>query len=229
MSDALLIATAVYKAYSLGKRRLEVLRGVDLTVRRGEFVALRGASGAGKSTLLHLAGGLDRPDSGTLTVGGTDLSTLSQTGLTTFRNRRIGFIFQAYHLLPELDAVENVSLPARMARRPAAEVRDQARQLLTRVGLGDRLEHRPYELSGGEQQRVSLARCLINDPDLILADEPTGNLDTRTGLEVLELLLSLGPERGTTLVVATHDAKVAERAGRVVQLEDGKVVGETEG
>ena len=225
MSDALLVATAIYKSYSLGKRRLEVLRGVDLSVRRGEFVALRGASGAGKSTLLHLAGGLDRPDSGTLTVGGTDLSTLSQTGLTTFRNRRIGFIFQAYHLLPELDAVENVSLPGRMARRPAAEVRDQARQLLTRVGLGDRLEHRPYELSGGEQQRVSLARCLINNPELILADEPTGNLDTRTGMEVLELLLSLGPERGTTLVVATHDAKVAERAGRVVQLEDGKVVG----
>ena len=225
MSDALLVATAVHKAYSLGKRRLEVLRGVDLTVHRGEFVALRGASGAGKSTLLHLAGGLDCPDSGTLTVGGTDLSTLSQTGLTTFRNRRIGFIFQAYHLLPELDAVENVSLPGRMARRPAAEVRDQARQLLTRVGLGDRLEHRPYELSGGEQQRVSLARCLINNPELILADEPTGNLDTRTGMEVLELLLSLGPERGTTLVVATHDAKVAERAGRVVQLEDGKVVG----
>lgn len=228
MSEALLVATAIHKSYSLGKRRLEVLRGVDLSVRRGEFVALRGASGAGKSTLLHLAGGLDRPDSGTLTVGGTDLSTLSQTGLTTFRNRRIGFIFQAYHLLPELDAVENVSLPGRMARRPAAEVREQARQLLTRVGLGDRLEHRPYELSGGEQQRVSLARCLINNPELILADEPTGNLDTRTGMEVLELLLSLGPERGTTLVVATHDAKIAERAGRVVQLEDGRVVGDGE-
>jgi ABC-type lipoprotein export system ATPase subunit len=227
MSDRvpLLVATAIHKSYSLGKRRLEVLRGVDLTVRPGEFVALRGASGAGKSTLLHLAGGLDRPDSGTLVVGGVDLATLSQTGLTTFRNRRIGFIFQAYHLLPELDAVENVCLPGRMARRPAAEVREQARELLSRVGLGDRLEHRPYELSGGEQQRVSLARCLINNPELILADEPTGNLDTRTGMEVLELLLSLGPERGTTLVVATHDAKVAERAGRVVQLEDGKVVG----
>lgn len=227
MSDRnpLLVATAIHKSYSLGKRRLEVLRGVDLTVHAGEFVALRGASGAGKSTLLHLAGGLDRPDSGTLVVGGIDLATLSQTGLTTFRNRRIGFIFQAYHLLPELDAVENVCLPGRMARRPAGEVREQARALLSRVGLGDRLEHRPYELSGGEQQRVSLARCLINNPELILADEPTGNLDTRTGMEVLELLLSLGPERGTTLVVATHDAKVAERAGRVVELEDGKVVG----
>lgn len=225
MSEPILQATAVFKSYSLGKRRLEVLRGIDLTVQRGEFVALRGASGAGKSTLLHLAGGLDRPDSGTLVVAGTDLSTLSQTQLTTFRNRRIGLIFQAYHLLPELDALENVMLPARMARRPAAEVRDEARELLTRVSLGERMEHRPYELSGGEQQRVALARCLINRPELILADEPTGNLDTRTGMEVLELLLSLGPERGTTLVVATHDSKVAERAGRVVLLEDGRVVG----
>lgn len=225
MSEPILQATAVFKSYSLGKRRLEVLRGIDLTVQRGEFVALRGASGAGKSTLLHLAGGLDRPDSGTLVVAGTDLSTLSQTQLTTFRNRRIGLIFQAYHLLPELDALENVMLPARMARRPAAEVREEARELLTRVGLGERMEHRPYELSGGEQQRVALARCLINRPELILADEPTGNLDTRTGMEVLELLLSLGPERGTTLVVATHDSKVAERAGRVVLLEDGRVVG----
>ena len=225
MSEPILQATAVFKSYSLGKRRLEVLRGIDLTVQRGEFVALRGASGAGKSTLLHLAGGLDRPDSGTLLVAGTDLSTLSQTQLTTFRNRRIGLIFQAYHLLPELDALENVMLPGRMARRPAAEVRDEARELLTRVGLAERMEHRPYELSGGEQQRVALARCLINRPELILADEPTGNLDTRTGLEVLELLLSLGPERGTTLVVATHDSKVADRAGRVVVLEDGRVVG----
>ena len=200
MSEPILQATAVFKSYSLGKRQLEVLRGIDLTVQRGEFVALRGASGAGKSTLLHLAGGLDRPDSGTLLVAGTDLSTLSQTQLTTFRNRRIGLIFQAYHLLPELDALENVMLPGRMARRPAAEVRDEARELLTRVGLAERMEHRPYELSGGEQQRVALARCLINRPELILADEPTGNLDTRTGLEVLELLLSLGPERGTTLV-----------------------------
>lgn len=225
MSEPILQATAVFKSYSLGKRQLEVLRGIDLTVQRGEFVALRGASGAGKSTLLHLAGGLDRPDSGTLLVAGTDLSTLSQTQLTTFRNRRIGLIFQAYHLLPELDALENVMLPGRMARRPAAEVRDEARELLTRVGLAERMEHRPYELSGGEQQRVALARCLINRPELILADEPTGNLDTRTGLEVLELLLSLGPERGTTLVVATHDSKVADRAGRVVVLEDGRVVG----
>ena len=224
MSDPLLQARAVHKSYSLGRRRLEVLRGIDLTVSRGEFVALRGASGAGKSTLLHLAGGLDRPDSGTLVVAGIDLSTLSQTGLTTFRNRRIGFIFQAYHLLPELDALENVMLPARMARRPASEAADEARTLLTRVGLAERMEHRPYELSGGEQQRVALARCLINRPELILADEPTGNLDTRTGTEVLELLLSLGPERGTTLVVATHDSKVANQAGRVVQLEDGRVV-----
>jgi ABC-type lipoprotein export system ATPase subunit len=224
MNEPMFAAESVHKSYSLGRRRLEVLRGVDLTVERGEFVALRGASGAGKSTLLHLVGGLDRPDSGRIRVAETDLSTLSQSGLTTFRNRRIGFIFQAYHLLPELDAVENTALPGRMARRPAHEVRELAKSLLTRVGLGDRLEHRPYELSGGEQQRVALARCLINDPELILADEPTGNLDTRTGTEVLELLLSLRAERGTTLVIATHDARVADRAGRVVQLEDGRVI-----
>ncbi len=223
MSEPILTATGIRKSYSLGRRSLDVLRGVDLTARRGEFVALRGSSGAGKSTLLHLLGGLDRPDGGDIRVCGFDLSKLSTTSLTEFRNRRLGFIFQAYHLLPELDAVENAALPARMARMPAAQAQAKAEDLLKRVGLGERFEHRPYELSGGEQQRVAIARCLINDPEVIFADEPTGNLDTKTGAEVLELLLSLRAERGTTLIIATHDPAVASRAERVVNLVDGLV------
>ena len=223
MDDAILSAEGVRKSYALGRRRLDVLRGVDFVARRGEFVALRGASGAGKSTLLHLLGGLDRPDSGTIRVCGSDLGTLSTSALTAFRNRRVGFIFQAYHLLPELDAVENAALPARMARMPAKKAQAKAEELLHRVGLAERFGHRPYELSGGEQQRVAIARCLVNDPELILADEPTGNLDTKTGTEIIEVLLALRAERGTTLVIATHDPKIAARAERVVDVVDGLV------
>lgn len=223
MNEPGLQATGLTKSYSLGRRTLEVLRSVDLTVARGEFLALRGASGAGKSTLLHLLGGLDRPDAGEVTVGPQRLAALSATQLTLFRNRHVGFIFQSYHLLPELDALENVALPARMARVPAGDARARARELLRRVGLAERLEHLPPELSGGEQQRVALARCLINEPDVILADEPTGNLDSRTGTAVLELLLELRAERGTTLVIATHDTSVAARAQRVVEMVDGRL------
>ena len=223
MDDQIVSAAGVRKSYSLGRRRLDVLRGVDFVAHRGEFVALRGASGAGKSTLLHLLGGLDRPDSGTIRVCGSDLGTLSTSALTAFRNRRVGFIFQAYHLLPELDTVENAALPARMARMPAKQAQAKAEELLHRVGLAERFGHRPYELSGGEQQRVAIARCLINDPELILADEPTGNLDTKTGAEIIEVLLALRADRGTTLVIATHDPKIAARAGRVVEVVDGLV------
>lgn len=223
MSDAIVNARGLTKAYTLGRRRLEVLRGVDLTVRRGEFLALRGASGAGKSTLLHLLGGLDRPDGGSIEVCDQKLDRMGAGELTGFRNRRVGFIFQAYHLLPELDATENVLLPARMARQPFAECLNRARELLGRVGLGERLEHRPAELSGGEQQRVAIARCLINQPQLVLADEPTGNLDSKTGDEILELLLTLRAEHGTTLVICTHDSRVAARAERVIELVDGRV------
>ncbi len=223
MSEPGIQATGLTKSYTLGRRRLEVLRTVDLTVQRGEFVALRGASGAGKSTLLHLLGGLDRPDGGTVTVGSQRLSDLSASALTRFRNLHVGFIFQSYHLLPELDALENVMLPARMARIPMAECQERAISLLRRVGLGERMEHLPPELSGGEQQRVALARCLVNSPSLILADEPTGNLDSHTGQEVFELLLQLRAEKGTTLVIATHDASVAARAQRVVEMVDGQL------
>lgn len=224
MNDVALSARLVRKCYSLGRRTLEVLRGVDLQVNQGDFVALRGASGAGKSTLLHLMGGLDRPDSGEVFVGDQRLAELSDSALTLFRNRHIGFIFQSYHLLPELDALENVMLPAQMARIPTTTARERAKHLLQRVGLEDRLEHRPAELSGGEQQRVALARCLINQPKVILADEPTGNLDSKTGTGVLELLLELRSERGVTLVIATHDASVAARANHVVEMVDGRLV-----
>ncbi len=222
MSEPLLIARGIHKTYLLGKRTLEVLRGVDLEVERGDFLALRGASGSGKSTLLNLLGGLDTPTQGEIRLGGRNLRALSGSELAQVRNRRIGLIFQAYHLVPELDALENVCLPARMARVPADVAEKRGRDLLARVGLTERVEHKPYELSGGEQQRVAIARALMNEPDVILADEPTGNLDSHTGGEIIELLWSLRTEKQTTLVIATHDAKVAARAPRVLELVDGQ-------
>jgi ABC-type lipoprotein export system ATPase subunit len=223
MSESLLRAHALTKTYAMGKRTLEVLRGVDLTVARGDFLALRGASGAGKSTLLHLIGGLDSPNAGEIFFNGQNLSKFSENELTYFRNRRVGFVFQAYHLLPELDALENVCLPARMARMAIAKVEARGRELLARVGLKDRTDHKPSELSGGEQQRVAIARSLINEPELLLADEPTGNLDSKTGGEIIELLKSLRVERQMTLIIATHDAKVAAYAQRVIELADGRI------
>jgi lipoprotein-releasing system ATP-binding protein len=223
MSEPLLSARAVTKSYAMEKRTLEVLRGVSLDVARGEFLALRGASGAGKSTLLHLFGGLDSPNSGEVWFGGNNLATLPESAATALRNHKIGFIFQAYHLLPELDALENVCLPARIARTPAASAEKRGRDLLRRVGLGERMDHKPYELSGGEQQRVAIARALINEPELILADEPTGNLDSHTGGEIIDLLCALRVDRNTTLLIATHDARVAARAPRVIELVDGQI------
>jgi ABC-type lipoprotein export system ATPase subunit len=223
MSEVLLSAIGLHKTYILGKRSLEVLRGVDLELQRGEFLALRGASGAGKSTLLHLLGALDTPNRGEIRLAGRNLSTLGRRELARLRRKEVGFIFQAYYLLPELDALENVCLPARMARTPAAEAEARGRELLTRVGLKERVEHKPYELSGGEQQRVAIARAMINEPDLILADEPTGNLDSHTGEEIIELLCALRDEKQTTLIMATHDARVAARAPKVVELVDGQI------
>jgi ABC-type lipoprotein export system ATPase subunit len=223
MSEVLLSATGLHKTYILGRRSLEVLRGVDVELRRGEFLALRGASGAGKSTLLHLLGGLDSPNQGEIRLAGRNLATLGRDELARLRNKEVGFIFQAYYLLPELDALENVCLPARMARTPAPKAEARGRDLLARVGLKDRLEHKPYELSGGEQQRVAIARAMINEPDLILADEPTGNLDSHTGEEIIELLCALRAEKQTTLIMATHDARVAARAPKVVELVDGLI------
>jgi len=206
MNDApapLVTARGLHKSYAVGKGTLEVLRGIDMSVNRGEFLALRGASGAGKSTLLHLLGGLDLPNSGEIRFDGTDL--------------------RAYHLLPELSALENVALPARLARIAPHESARRATALLERVGLGKRMEHRPYELSGGEQQRVAIARALVNQPDLILADEPTGNLDSHTGGEIIQLLEALRAERQATFIMATHDAHIAGRAQRVIELADGQL------
>src|SRR5580765_4078257 len=221
--DLLLTARNVRKTYLLGNRSLEDLRGVDVELHRGEFLALRGASGAGKSTLLHLLGGLDAPNDGEVWLAGRNLARLSRRELARLRNEEVGFIFQAYYLLPELDALENVCLPARMARTPAPQAEARGRELLDRVGLKERMEHKPYELSGGEQQRVAIARSLINEPDLILADEPTGNLDSHTGEEIIDLLVALRAEKQTTLVIATHDSRVAARAPRVIELVDGRV------
>jgi ABC-type lipoprotein export system ATPase subunit len=225
LAPEILLARQVRKTYVLEKRSIEVLRGIDLTIKRGEFLALRGASGAGKSTLLHLLGGLDLPNAGEINFDGANLGALPARALTRLRNRRIGFVFQAYHLLPELSALENVCVPARMARIAAAPTEARARELLARVGLGERIEHRPYELSGGEQQRVAIARALINQPDVILADEPTGNLDSHTGEEIIQLLCALHTEGQTTLVMATHDLKIAARAPRVIELIDGQLAG----
>ena len=223
MNEPLLSARSLTRTYTLGKRALEVLRGVNLDVARGEFLALRGASGAGKSTLLHLIGGLDVPNAGEIHFAGQNLAALSQNELAHFRRHRVGFVFQSYYLLPELDALENVCLPARVARVPAAQAGARGRDLLARVGLKDRMEHKPYELSGGEQQRVAIARALINEPELLLADEPTGNLDSHTGGEIIELLKNLRAEKQTTLVIATHDANVAATAPKVVELVDGRI------
>jgi ABC-type lipoprotein export system ATPase subunit len=222
-SGTLLEARDVKKTYVLGKRKLDVLRGVSVQIRRSEFIALRGASGAGKSTLLHLLGGLDSPNAGDIWFDGENLSRMSQTVRSRWRNEKVGFIFQAYHLLPELDALENVCLPARMARLSAAQAEARGKELLARVGLAQRLEHKPAELSGGEQQRVAIARALINQPELIIADEPTGNLDSKTGDEIMDLLLVLRAERNTTLVIATHDERIAGRAPKVFQLVDGQL------
>jgi len=222
-NGALLEARDVRKSYVLGKRTLEVLRGVSVAIRRSEFVALRGASGAGKSTLLHLLGGLDSPNAGDIWFGGQNLSSMPQAARSRWRNDKVGFIFQAYHLLPELDALENVCLPARMSRVPAMQAEARGKELLSRVGLAQRLEHKPAELSGGEQQRVAIARALINEPELIIADELTGNLDSKTGDEIMDLLLALRAERHTALVIATDDARIAARAPKVFQLVDGQL------
>jgi lipoprotein-releasing system ATP-binding protein len=211
------------RTYIMGKREVPVLRGVSIDVARGEFLALRGASGAGKSTLLHLLAGLDSPDGGEIRVAGNDLAGMSQRELAHFRNEKVGLIFQAYHLLHELDALENVCLSGRIGGKSARALEKSGMELLARVGLKDRFDHRPYELSGGEQQRVAIARALINEPELIIADEPTGNLDSHTGEEIVDLLCALRNERNATLIIATHDNQVAERAPRVVRLVDGQV------
>ncbi|HVM61691.1 MAG TPA: ABC transporter ATP-binding protein [Verrucomicrobiae bacterium] len=223
MSDNILAARDLRKAYTLGKHRVDVLKGINLEVKRAEAVVITGPSGAGKSTLLHLLGGLDEPSSGEVTLGGQSVFSLSGTQRTRLRNEQLGFVFQSYNLLPELDALENVCVPALVAGRRGNDVIQRGRELLEAVGLGGRLEHRPAELSGGEQQRVAVARALMNRPALLLADEPTGNLDARTGEAILDVLWRLREESGTTLVMVTHDQHVATRGERVLEIADGVI------
>ncbi len=213
---------AVRKSYHDGTRTLEVLRGVDLEVHEGEVLAILGPSGVGKSTLLHLMGTLDRPTGGEILFEGTPYQQMSRSQINRIRNERIGFVFQFYHLLHEFTALENVMMPALSRGHRRSECRSRAEELLARVGLEERMTHKPGQLSGGEQQRVAIARALFNRPALVLADEPTGNLDERTGAEVTNLLLELNRAEGVTLVMVTHDEGLAHRASRWVLMREGK-------
>jgi putative ABC transport system ATP-binding protein len=216
--------TGLTKQYQMGEVVVEALRGVDFSVRQGEFVAVMGPSGSGKSTLLHLCGGLDTPTAGDIVLGGIHMAQLSDDELTLLRRRQVGFVFQFFNLLPTLTAAENVALPLVIDGRPVDEYAARIDALLALVGLGDRKDHRPDQLSGGEQQRVAIARALVTAPALLLADEPTGNLDSASGLEVLHLLRRACDEQGQTIVMVTHDPRAASQADRVVFLKDGKVV-----
>jgi lipoprotein-releasing system ATP-binding protein len=220
---ALLEARGIVKSYPVGGRALTVLRDLDLQVEAGEMLAIVGASGVGKSTLLHALGGLDKVDGGTIAIGGVEITTMADRDLVVFRNHHVGFVFQFHHLLPEFTALENAELPMRIARRPSAEARAWAEQLLRRVGLGDRLTHRPGMLSGGEQQRVAVARALVMHPSVLLADEPTGDLDERSAEALHELLLDMHRGYGLTSIIATHNPRLAAACDRVFRLEGGQV------
>jgi len=216
-----LTVEAVTRSYPGGVTALDL---VSLTVRRGELLAIVGPSGSGKSTLLNVMGTLDRPTSGTVSFEGQDLFQLPEAAQAEFRNKRIGFVFQFHHLLPEFTALENACMPALIQRRQPDEVRAEATTLLNEVGLGARLHHKPGELSGGEQQRVAVARALLQKPDLVLADEPTGNLDTHTGEALFSLMRELNKARGTTFVIVTHNDKLSSQADRIVHMQDGQII-----
>jgi lipoprotein-releasing system ATP-binding protein len=217
-------AREIVKTYAVGGHRLTVLQDLDLQVEAGQMVAIVGASGVGKSTLLHILGGLDRVDRGTVTVSGAELTSLPDAALVSFRNRQIGFVFQFHHLLPEFSAIENAEMPMRIARLPLAEARPRAEALLRRVGLGERLAHTPGMLSGGEQQRVAVARALVMQPAVLLADEPTGDLDEQSADSLHALLREMHQAFGLTSVIATHNPRLAAACDRVLRLEGGRLV-----
>jgi ABC-type lipoprotein export system ATPase subunit len=226
--DFILKAEGVYKSYRMGATEVKVLKGVDLAVKEGEFVAIVGASGSGKSTLLHILGALDSPDAGVVAFAGRDLSRFSGGELNRYRNKRVGFVFQFYHLLDELSVLENVFLPVMVSRSVVGWfmcrrwAKKRAMELLVQLGLGERARHKPYQLSGGERQRVAIGRALMNEPRLFLADEPTGNLDSATGNGILDVFEELN-RAGQTIVMVSHDERIAQRAGRIIMLADGKI------
>lgn len=227
-NDSILTAEGLHKSYHMGATEVKVLKGVDFAVKKGEFVAIIGASGSGKSTLLHILGALDRPDKGTVKFEKRDMSRFGAGELNRFRNNAVGFVFQFYHLLDELNVLENVYLPTMAGRSIVGwlacrkDARNRAAGLLDKLGLAERARHKPYQLSGGERQRVAIGRALMNEPRLLLADEPTGNLDSATGNGILDVLERLN-EAGQTIVMVTHDDRIAHRAGRTVTLADGMI------
>jgi ABC-type lipoprotein export system ATPase subunit len=226
--EYLIRTIGVFKSYQMGVTKVSVLKGVDMAVKKGEFVAVVGASGSGKSTLLHILGALDRPNKGVVIFDGRELNSLKERDLNKFRNKMVGFVFQFYHLLDELSVLENVYLPAMISKGligwlgGRGYAKKRARELLDRFKLSERITHKPFQLSGGERQRVAIARALMNQPQLLLADEPTGNLDSETGNGILEVFEELH-QAGQTIIMVTHDERVARRASRVVTLEDGKI------
>jgi lipoprotein-releasing system ATP-binding protein len=222
--DIVLEGIEIHKSFQTGAETLHVLKGVNIGVRRGEIVSVVGASGVGKSTLLHILGALDRPTKGKVRLDSTDVFSLNDKKLAHFRNKTVGFVFQFHHLLPEFSALENVMMPQLIAGEEMDAIREKTGQLLGEVGLGDRVNHKPGELSGGEQQRVAVARALVNDPQIVIADEPTGNLDKATGEELHNLIERLNQNKGQTFIIATHNQLLAQRAHRIIRLVDGKAM-----
>jgi putative ABC transport system ATP-binding protein len=222
-TDDIVVMDDIRKVYDAGKLKVEALKGVSFTIRKGEFVAIVGPSGSGKSTLMNLLGCLDTPTSGTYRLAGEMVAGLSRDALAGVRNRRVGFVFQAFNLLPQITALENVEMPMLFGGVPPKERKERAAALLAKVGLGDRVDHRPTELSGGQMQRVAVARALAMKPDMLLADEPTGNLDSTSGSDIMSLFTELWTGGGT-LVVITHDMSLARRAGRVLEVHDGRIL-----